>query len=72
MKTTAPAELQTPANPDADTSQGGSYTLVNGQRVLTSRTDNSTAISRKAPLTDADGHVVATADLLADATTGTD
>ena len=66
MKTTSPTELQTPANPDADTGQGGSYTLVNGKRVLVSRTNSDKSISRKAPLTDAAGNVVAAADPLVD------
>jgi hypothetical protein len=63
QKATTSTELQTPAirqTPDEiafEGGAGGSYQMVDGQPVLVSRTA-AASVSRKAPLTDADGNEV--------------
>lgn len=66
QKASPSTELQTPAISKAadsaafEAGAGGSYQMVNGAPVLIHRTE-AASLSRKAPLTDAEGNVVAPA-----------
>lgn len=81
MKKQPDSELQTPATSTPDemahaAGMGGSYSIgPDGQAVLLHRTQGA-GISRKAPLTGADGSPAvaaeAPADVAANSTTGTD